>query len=126
MRKLQLNIHVYISYTILLCERKTSSYYINNNFMFQIAYKFNENFLFYLLLNVQLDIFFLTFMCIFLLKILLQVVTKPEYNFIRSSMFQNISIAAWDPGKYNESLANWLSIIMFFFIINIHIYTYLQ
>ncbi|KAJ6643037.1 Protein glass, partial [Pseudolycoriella hygida] len=27
-----------------------------------------------------------------------QVVSKPEFNFVNSPMFQNISIAAWDPG----------------------------
>ncbi|KAG4073487.1 hypothetical protein HA402_000711 [Bradysia odoriphaga] len=38
-----------------------------------------------------------------------QVVSKPEFNFINSPMFQNISIAAWDPGKFNSSLEDWLS-----------------
>lgn len=44
----------------------------------------------------------------FLTVNLIQVVSKPEFNFINSSMFQNISIAAWDPGKFNSSLEDWL------------------
>ncbi|XP_050325683.1 type 2 lactosamine alpha-2,3-sialyltransferase isoform X3 [Bactrocera neohumeralis] len=36
-----------------------------------------------------------------------QVVTKPQFNFTHASIFQNVTIAAWDPGKYNTSLSEW-------------------
>lgn len=38
---------------------------------------------------------------------MLQVVSKPEFNFLNSPLFKNISLAAWDPGKFNESLEQW-------------------
>lgn len=34
-------------------------------------------------------------------------VSKPEFDFIDSPIFQNISIAAWDSGKYNATLSDW-------------------
>ncbi|CAD7077980.1 unnamed protein product [Hermetia illucens] len=37
-----------------------------------------------------------------------QVVSKAEFNFVNSPIFQNITIAAWDPGKYNVTLKDWL------------------
>ncbi|CAO1422985.1 unnamed protein product [Diamesa tonsa] len=37
-----------------------------------------------------------------------QVVSKDEFNFLESPLFRNISLAAWDPGKYNETLDQWL------------------
>lgn len=36
-------------------------------------------------------------------------VSKPEFNFLESPLFQNISLAAWDPGKFNESLEQWVA-----------------
>ncbi|CAD6998663.1 unnamed protein product [Ceratitis capitata] len=36
-----------------------------------------------------------------------QVVTKPHFNFTHAPIFQNVTIAAWDPGKYNTSLREW-------------------
>uniref|UniRef100_A0A336MV60 Beta-galactoside alpha-2,6-sialyltransferase 1 n=1 Tax=Culicoides sonorensis TaxID=179676 RepID=A0A336MV60_CULSO len=38
-----------------------------------------------------------------------QVVSKAQFNFLNASIFQNISIGIWDPGKYNASLSQWLS-----------------
>ncbi|CAM6031744.1 unnamed protein product, partial [Sphagnum compactum] len=38
-----------------------------------------------------------------------QVVSKSEFRFLEASMFQNVSIAAWDPGKYNATLNDWLA-----------------
>lgn len=34
-------------------------------------------------------------------------VSKPEFNFLESPLFKNISLAAWDPGKFNETLEEW-------------------
>lgn len=34
--------------------------------------------------------------------------SKSEFDFLNSEMFQNISLAAWDPGKFNQSLSKWL------------------
>lgn len=34
-------------------------------------------------------------------------VTKPHFNFTHAPIFQNVTIAAWDPGKYNTSLREW-------------------
>ncbi|CRK95040.1 CLUMA_CG008523, isoform A [Clunio marinus] len=36
-----------------------------------------------------------------------QVVSKAEFNFLESKLFKNISLAAWDPGKFNETLEQW-------------------
>lgn len=36
-----------------------------------------------------------------------QVVSKSDFNFLNENIFKNISLAAWDPGKYNESLSQW-------------------
>lgn len=33
--------------------------------------------------------------------------SKPKFNFHSSPIFENISIAAWDPGKYNATLSDW-------------------
>ncbi|XP_055379897.1 beta-galactoside alpha-2,6-sialyltransferase 1 [Condylostylus longicornis] len=38
-----------------------------------------------------------------------QVVTKPQFNFTESPIFHNTIIAAWDPGKYNSTLKDWLN-----------------
>ncbi|XP_058831712.1 beta-galactoside alpha-2,6-sialyltransferase 2 [Topomyia yanbarensis] len=37
-----------------------------------------------------------------------QVVTKPEFKLLTAKLFRNISIAAWDPGKFNQSLNDWI------------------
>ncbi|KFB50816.1 AGAP006903-PA-like protein [Anopheles sinensis] len=38
-----------------------------------------------------------------------QVVTKPDFKLLTASLFQNVSIAAWDPGKFDQSLSEWLA-----------------
>uniref|UniRef100_A0A182RJH7 Beta-galactoside alpha-2,6-sialyltransferase 1 n=1 Tax=Anopheles funestus TaxID=62324 RepID=A0A182RJH7_ANOFN len=38
-----------------------------------------------------------------------QVVTKPEYRLLTAPLFRNVTIAAWDPGKYEQSLPEWLA-----------------
>jgi beta-galactoside alpha-2,6-sialyltransferase (sialyltransferase 1) len=35
-------------------------------------------------------------------------VNKPEFNLLGSRIFQNVSIAAWDPGKYGQPLDEWM------------------
>uniref|UniRef100_A0A8D8ESL9 Beta-galactoside alpha-2,6-sialyltransferase 1 n=1 Tax=Culex pipiens TaxID=7175 RepID=A0A8D8ESL9_CULPI len=37
-----------------------------------------------------------------------QVVVKPEFELLTASLFRNVSIAAWDPGKFNQSLKEWI------------------
>jgi hypothetical protein len=37
------------------------------------------------------------------------VVSKPEFNFLESPLFKNVSLAAWDPGKFNETLDQWVA-----------------
>ncbi|XP_055531571.1 beta-galactoside alpha-2,6-sialyltransferase 2 isoform X1 [Wyeomyia smithii] len=37
-----------------------------------------------------------------------QVVTKPEFKLLTAKLFRNISIAAWDPGKFNQRLRDWI------------------
>ncbi|XP_058461010.1 beta-galactoside alpha-2,6-sialyltransferase 2 [Malaya genurostris] len=37
-----------------------------------------------------------------------QVVSKPEFKLLTAKLFRNISIAAWDPGKFNQSLKDWI------------------
>lgn len=37
----------------------------------------------------------------------MQVVSKVEFDFLESPLFKNISLAAWDPGKFNETLTQW-------------------
>ncbi|XP_070498011.1 beta-galactoside alpha-2,6-sialyltransferase 2 [Chironomus tepperi] len=37
-----------------------------------------------------------------------QVVSKPEFDFLNSPIFKNVSIAAWDPAAMNASLRDWL------------------
>lgn len=34
-------------------------------------------------------------------------VSKPQFKFLQSPLFKNISLAAWDPGKFNETLQQW-------------------
>lgn len=41
------------------------------------------------------------------LDAVLQVVSKKEFNFVYAPIFENVSIAAWDPGKYNGTLHDW-------------------
>ena len=36
-----------------------------------------------------------------------KVVTKAEFDFINSPLYQNISVAAWDPGKFNSTISEW-------------------
>lgn len=36
-----------------------------------------------------------------------QVVTKPEFKLLTAKLFRHVSIAAWDPGKFNQSLNEW-------------------
>ncbi|XP_031619919.1 beta-galactoside alpha-2,6-sialyltransferase 1 [Contarinia nasturtii] len=38
-----------------------------------------------------------------------QVVSKKEFNFVESPIFENVSIAAWDPGKFNGTLYDWIA-----------------
>lgn len=42
-------------------------------------------------------------------NILLQskVVSKSEFNFLGNPLFKNVSLAAWDPGKFNGTLEEW-------------------
>jgi hypothetical protein len=35
------------------------------------------------------------------------VVSKSEFKFLESPLFKNISLVAWDPGKFNETLEKW-------------------
>lgn len=37
-----------------------------------------------------------------------QVISKPEFDFLNNPLFRNVSIAAWDPGRYNASLGEWI------------------
>lgn len=37
-----------------------------------------------------------------------QVIFKDEFNFLDNPLFQNITIAAWDPGRYKSSLKSWV------------------
>ncbi|CAH0557889.1 unnamed protein product [Brassicogethes aeneus] len=37
-----------------------------------------------------------------------QVVTKPQFKFLTSKLYQNITIVAWDPSNYTASLDDWL------------------
>ncbi|XP_049949130.1 beta-galactoside alpha-2,6-sialyltransferase 2 [Schistocerca serialis cubense] len=36
-----------------------------------------------------------------------QVVSKPEFNFLTSALYQGISLLAWDPSNYSSSLEEW-------------------
>jgi beta-galactoside alpha-2,6-sialyltransferase (sialyltransferase 1) len=38
-----------------------------------------------------------------------QVVSKPQFDFLNSLLFKNITLAAWDPLKLNTSLDEWLT-----------------
>lgn len=37
-----------------------------------------------------------------------QVMSKTEFDFLNNPLFRNITIAAWDPGRYNASLSDWI------------------
>ena len=39
-----------------------------------------------------------------------QVVTKPEYQLLTAPLFRNVTIAAWDPGKFDQTLAEWYAL----------------
>ncbi|XP_013100932.2 beta-galactoside alpha-2,6-sialyltransferase 1 [Stomoxys calcitrans] len=51
-----------------------------------------------------------------------QVVTKPEFDFTHAPIFQNVTIAAWDPGKYNGTLEDWLTTSDYDLFTNYEIY----
>lgn len=51
-----------------------------------------------------------------------QVVTKPEFDFTRAPIFRNVTIAAWDPGKYNGTLEDWLTTADYDLFTNYEIY----
>ncbi|XP_067629355.1 beta-galactoside alpha-2,6-sialyltransferase 1 isoform X2 [Eurosta solidaginis] len=51
-----------------------------------------------------------------------QVVTKTHFNFTHAPLFQNITIAAWDSGKYNSSLSDWLTTADYDLFTNYEIY----
>lgn len=36
-------------------------------------------------------------------------VSKAEFDFLKNPLFKNVSLAAWDPGKFNETLEQWLA-----------------
>ncbi|XP_036332817.1 beta-galactoside alpha-2,6-sialyltransferase 2 isoform X2 [Rhagoletis pomonella] len=55
-------------------------------------------------------------------QIVFQVVTKPHFNFTRAAIFQNVTIAAWDPGKYNSSLSEWTTTADYDLFTNYKIY----
>uniref|UniRef100_A0A182N9E1 Beta-galactoside alpha-2,6-sialyltransferase 1 n=1 Tax=Anopheles dirus TaxID=7168 RepID=A0A182N9E1_9DIPT len=38
-----------------------------------------------------------------------QVVTKPEFRLLTAPLFRNVTIAAWDPGKFDQPLPEWLA-----------------
>lgn len=37
-----------------------------------------------------------------------QVVSKSKFDFLNNPLFRNITIAAWDPGRYNATLNEWI------------------
>lgn len=37
-----------------------------------------------------------------------QVVTKPHFKFLRSNLYKNITLVAWDPSNYTSTIADWL------------------
>ncbi|XP_020800737.1 beta-galactoside alpha-2,6-sialyltransferase 1 isoform X2 [Drosophila serrata] len=51
-----------------------------------------------------------------------QVVTKPEFDFTHAPIFRNVTIAAWDPGKYNGTLEDWLTSADYDLFTNYEIY----
>ncbi|XP_037952916.1 beta-galactoside alpha-2,6-sialyltransferase 1 [Teleopsis dalmanni] len=51
-----------------------------------------------------------------------QVVTKLEFDFPHAPIFKNVTIAAWDPGKYNGSLSDWLTTSDYDIFTNYEIY----
>lgn len=38
-----------------------------------------------------------------------QVVSKPEFEFLHSDMYRNITLLAWDPSNYSSSLEEWVA-----------------
>ncbi|CAG9768976.1 unnamed protein product [Ceutorhynchus assimilis] len=36
-----------------------------------------------------------------------QVVTKPEFNFLQSPLYKNVTLVLWDPSNYSGSLQDW-------------------
>lgn len=38
-----------------------------------------------------------------------QVVSKPAFDFLNNPLFRNVTIAAWDPGRYNATLSAWIA-----------------
>ncbi|TDG47759.1 hypothetical protein AWZ03_005903 [Drosophila navojoa] len=55
-------------------------------------------------------------------SIALQVVTKPEFDFAHAPIFRNVTIAAWDPGRYNGTLEDWLTSADYDLFTNYEIY----
>lgn len=55
-------------------------------------------------------------------SIVLQVVTKPEFDFAHAPIFRNVTIAAWDPGRYNGTLEDWLTSADYDLFTNYEIY----
>lgn len=51
-----------------------------------------------------------------------QVVTKPEFDFAHAPIFRNVTIAAWDPGRYNGTLEDWLTSADYDLFTNYEIY----
>lgn len=51
-----------------------------------------------------------------------QVVTKPEFDFAHAPIFRNVTIAAWDPGRYNDTLEDWLTSADYDLFTNYEIY----
>lgn len=37
-----------------------------------------------------------------------QVVTKPKFRFLKSDMFKNVTLVAWDPSNYTSTIEDWL------------------
>ena len=68
------------------------------------------------LVLMQADISFSIF------DFLLQVVTKAEFDFTHAPIFQNVTIAAWDPGKFNGTLEDWLTTADYDLFTNYEIY----
>lgn len=49
-------------------------------------------------------------------------VTKPEFDFAHAPIFRNVTIAAWDPGRYNGTLEDWLTSADYDLFTNYEIY----
>ncbi|XP_059615545.1 beta-galactoside alpha-2,6-sialyltransferase 2 [Phlebotomus argentipes] len=52
-----------------------------------------------------------------------QVVSKAEFQFLTSPIFRNITIAAWDPCRYNSTLEEWLEAPDFDLFTNFQLYS---